>query len=117
MKSLLSYFQSNHCFDYQKILHDAKALKTLHPQVLCELQNMLGHAGQENMAFENQENTMISEKLMAETNSETEAHNKSNSMSVTPLENMAEKTPNKENQGEAKKKTWTPKEVKFLKNR
>ena len=112
MKCLMSYLQTNHYVDYRKILHDAQALKTLPPQILSNLQNILNN---EMVAQDNQENATIgvfSEKNIMDTCSETEAHNKSNSLSTAPLETPMDKTPMKENAIDLqKKKWWTPKEV------
>ena len=119
MKSVMFYLETNYAVDYRKILQDGKALKTLDPQILNDLQSILKH---ENFKKENQENNIaicLSEKFSCEDNLETEPMNKSQNISNTtngPIKNSEDQTPFKETITDSQKKRWwTPQEVNFIK--
>jgi len=107
----MGYLQTNHSVDYHQILQDAKALKTLNPQILADLQQILHKDG---FFKENQENNspLIGvEKVIYEENSKS-----SGCGVLDTVENLEEKSMKKE-EGvceSAKKKWWTPYEVFFL---
>ena len=107
----MGYLQTNHSVNYRQILQDAKALKTLNPQILADLQQILH---KEDFFKEDQENNspiIGVAKTIYEENSMI-----SGCGVLRTVENIEEKIERKEEwvEGSSKKKWWTPNEVLFF---